>query len=594
MSSSAVEPTDKVDPVDGAADPPPAGGATPTRRSFGQAMLGVPDLGAAAIGLVFLVESLRPSLLPRPPVVQGVLTALSLLIGYGIAGLVLLVFRAQRKRTGWFIVGDQVRRIGRLLLAVAAGIALVAGPIVWYRWQNSQRDLVAMPRIPVTAIASMLVAAIIVTVVLLAVSRLVAFVVGRGDRFLVARIGAVAAHVIVAVVVVVLSVGLTNRVVLHGVFNRTDAAFSAGDRSTEPGVTRPTTAEQSGGPESLVPWGSLGQQGRTFVAGATTPAKLRAFAGPKASVKQPIRVYVGLESAKTARARAALAVAELERTGAFKRRVLVVATVTGTGWINPVAASAVEFLQHGDSAIVGVQYSYLPSWISFLVDEHKAAETGKALNDAVYAAWSKLPAATRPKLVVFGESLGSFGSESAYHGVDATASVDTVTGRSSGVLWVAPTNANPVRAQVTSERDAGSPVWLPVYQGGKRVRFVDAPGQLPISQPGDPSSITYLQHPSDPVTWWELSTLWRRPAWTRPPMGTDVPSQAGWFPIVTWLQTTGDLIEGFSTPPGHGHNYNDAFAAGFASLVAPPGWTKADTARLDRMLAGEKAGESSY
>ena len=46
---------------------------------------------------------------------------------------------------------------------------------------------------------------------------------------------------------------------------------------------------------------------------------------------EPIRVYVGLESADGTRDRVALAMAELERTNAFDRSVLVVNTTTGTG-----------------------------------------------------------------------------------------------------------------------------------------------------------------------------------------------------------------------------------------------------------------------
>ena len=133
---------------------------------------------------------------------------------------------------------------------------------------------------------------------------------------------------------------------------------------------------------------------------------LKSFAGPTADVKEPIRVYTGLRSAPTPDARAALAVQELERTGAFDREVLAVVTVTGTGWVDPDAARSLEYEHAGNTAIVAQQYSYLPSWISFLVDADKAAATGEALNNAVYQRWSQLPADHRPKLIVFGLSLG--------------------------------------------------------------------------------------------------------------------------------------------------------------------------------------------
>ena len=53
------------------------------------------------------------------------------------------------------------------------------------------------------------------------------------------------------------------------------------------------------------------------------------------------------------------------------REVLVVATSTGTGWIDPDASEALEMMYQGDSAIVSMQYSYLPSWISTLLDKPK-------------------------------------------------------------------------------------------------------------------------------------------------------------------------------------------------------------------------------
>src|SRR4029077_13571803 len=76
-----------------------------------------------------------------------------------------------------------------------------------------------------------------------------------------------------------------------------------------------------------------------------------------------------------------------------------------------------------DSAIVAIQYSYLPSWISYLVDQSKGREAGRALFDAVYGAWSQLPQDKRPRLLVAGESLGSFGGETAFSGEQSLANL---------------------------------------------------------------------------------------------------------------------------------------------------------------------------
>jgi uncharacterized membrane protein len=86
------------------------------------------------------------------------------------------------------------------------------------------------------------------------------------------------------------------------------------------------------------------------------------------------------------------------------------------------------------------------------------------------------------------------------------------------------------------------------------------------------------------VGWWSWSTLWAEPAWMDQPTGDDVPKEPSWFPVVSFLQVTIDLMNGFSASPGHGHNYNPDFARAWAALVAPSDWTSAETDRLAQAL----------
>lgn len=96
-----------------------------------------------------------------------------------------------------------------------------------------------------------------------------------------------------------------------------------------------------------------------------------------ASAQDPIRIYVGVNSADDPVARAGLALAELRRTGAFDRSTLVIATPTGTGWVDPSASAPLEHLLHGDFATMAVQYSYLPSWLSLLVEPGRGPEASR-------------------------------------------------------------------------------------------------------------------------------------------------------------------------------------------------------------------------
>ncbi len=164
--------------------------------------------------------------------------------------------------------------------------------------------------------------------------------------------------------------------------------------------------------------------------------------------------------------RADLAVAELERTGAFDRDVLAVVTVTGTGWIDPDAAEALEVLHGGNTAMVAIQYSFLPSWIATLLADDASTEAGAVLFDTVYETWAQLPEDDRPELIIYGLSLGSYGAEAAFAGSTADNSIANLTARADGALLGGPTNDNEVWGQITAARDDGSPVWRPVYDGG--------------------------------------------------------------------------------------------------------------------------------
>ena len=234
--------------------------------------------------------------------------------------------------------------------------------------------------------------------------------------------------------VTALVIFLLNGVLFQGLVEAMNSAFSVKDDGTEEGAVEPTASERSGSPASLVPWEDLGLQGRNFVGKGPTPEELEAFSGRPA--QEPVRAYVGLASADDVGDRAALAVRELERAGGFDRSVLVVVTTTGTGWVDPAASDSLEYEFNGDTAMVAMQYSYLPSWMSFLVDQVKARDAGRALFDAVYGVWAQLPPDARPQLYVFGESLGTFGGEAAFSGLA------DIENRTDGVLWAGPPNFN--------------------------------------------------------------------------------------------------------------------------------------------------------
>jgi uncharacterized membrane protein len=330
----------------------------------------------------------------------------------------------------------------------------------------------------------------------------------------------------------------------------------------------------------LVSWDSLGRQGRTITGTGPSAEQIAAFTGSAA--KEPIRAYAGTASAADVEARAELAVADLRRAGGFDRANLLVATTTGSGWLDAGATDSFEYLTGGDSAIVAMQYSYLPSWLSYLVDQKKAREAGRELFDAVYDRWSKRPVADRPRLYVFGLSLGSFGGETAFSGEH------DLRNRTAGSLFAGPPNFNTLYREFTDHRDPGTPEVQPVYKGGRTVRFTNNVVAGVPPDEWDGTRVLYLQHPSDPIVWWSPRLIWDRPDWMGEPHGRDVLDTMIWIPLVTFWQVTADLPLSTGVPDGHGHQYHVEFVDGWAKVLQPPGWTPAKAEQLRGIIAAEE------
>ena len=377
-------------------------------------------------------------------VIQGLVCGITGAIGYGLGVVAAWAWRAFADR-------DPRRTTHRSwrVFAVVSCVCLVAAMTFGRYWQDQIRMRMGVAP---DGLSSLLVTPLARCTGLRRVDRLGRTLRGLyrwAARRLERWIGPRAAHAVGWTAVVVGTGLLVSGVVLDGLVAAADEAFSVRNGATEPGVVQPVVPQRSGSAESLVPWTSLGRQGRNFTGTGPTPEQIAAFTGSMANM--PIRAYAGLDSAATAEQRARLAVEDLARAGGFSRRTLVVVTTTGSGWVDPGAVDSVEYMTGGDSATVSMQYSYLPSWMSYLVDQERAREAGRALFDAVYDRWSRLPMDNRPKLVVVGESLGSFGGETAFSGEY------DLRNRTAGAIFAGPPNFNVLYREFVDGRDVGSP-----------------------------------------------------------------------------------------------------------------------------------------
>ena len=130
------------------------------------------------------------------------------------------------------------------------------------------------------------------------------------------------------------------------------------------------------------------------------------------ALETPVQVYVELDSAPTVRERVDLALAEMERTGAFDRSLLVLVSPTGLGYVNYVALAATQYLSRGDVASVTMQYSRRPSPLS-LGRVGQAREQNRLLVAAGPGA-DPADGGAPPWVVLFGESLGAHTSQDVF------------------------------------------------------------------------------------------------------------------------------------------------------------------------------------
>ena len=527
------------------------------------------SLPGVVLGTLFFIASLAPSLLPRSFVHQGLLSGGSFAAGYGV-GLFLASFWRYLELPE--ATEARVARLRPYMLALCGGIAAI---FLWRAstFQDSVRVLMELPPVESARPIEVALIAALVFCAILILARLFVLILGTVSRRLHRRVPrriANAAGATIAVVVFWAAVdGLLFKVALRMV----DASFQSFDALMEPDVEKPGDPARTGSLASLVSWQQLGRTGRQFVGSTPSAQEIAALAGGEAI--EPVRVYVGLNSAETVEERAQLALAEMLRVGAFDRSILVLATPTGTGWIDSGAIEPLEVLHRGDVATVGLQYSYLSSWLALLFEPAYGAEAARALFRIVYDHWTGLPADARPRLYLYGLSLGALNS-------DLSADLYDVLGDPfHGALWVGAPFSAPTWRGATEGRRPGSPAWLPRFRDGSVIRFANQDGLTEADAPWGPLRIVFLQYASDPVTFFRPDAFYRVPPWLDRQRGPDVSGSFRWFPIVTQLQLGLDMALATTTPVGFGHVYaQEHHVEPWAEVTEPPGWSEDDLSRL--------------
>ena len=529
--------------------------------------------GVVGGGLGF-ASALLPSLVPRPALFMGLLAGIGFMVGYGFGILAQKVYY-------WMLdkkIPSEYNHRTTMIVVWLLGLLMIVFGVLANIWQDEIRELVGEVPRSSSGFLLMAIGFMITTTLLLAISRGVKslFEVSVRQTKKIKQLPRRVSAIVGSLVAVVLLLLIVDGVFLSTVRQLANNYFRELNEQTDDGAVRPVSPLRSGSPDSLVDWNTLGRHGRSFVGQGPSTQDIAEFTGKEAM--EPIRIFVSPAQAENLRDRAALAVKELERTGAFDREYLIVSTPTGSGWVEPAAAAAVEYLHDGNTAQVAMQYSFLPSWMALLAERQSATDSGRALFEAVSAKVRSLPQDNRPKLILNGLSLGAYGSQSAF-----TSDSDFAL-RVDGALYFGNPGFSQPWGYFTKNRDPGSLQINPVYRGGEVVRFANNRQELmTIGDNWSGTRVLYTQYASDAITWWSPDLIWRKPDWIKEPRGSDVSDNVRWFPVITFMQITFDQALGNHFTGGHGHNYAPDVVQSW-SAVTPVNWSQDKLDQLQDLM----------
>ncbi len=324
-------------------------------------------------------------------------------------------------------------------------------------------------------------------------------------------------------------------------------SIELGNKATEVSYdTPPDGANVTGGTYSIVPFDTLGLQGRRLVSVATPRADIESVMGEDAR-KEPVRVFIGVDSAHSLDERVELAIQELRRTGGFDRSTIIAASPAGTGYVNYITVEAAELMARGDVATVAIQYGSLPSMLSI----NKVGTASDLYARLITRLRSEIDDLDRDvRLFAYGESLGAQtgqnGIELVWNGTDLP--ID-------GALWVGTPSGTGLFERLTIEMD------VPVFDRPEQIlQYVDSSETRP--------PVTFLNHDNDPVASFAPSTFSTMPEWMmKPDRGRGVNPSQRWLPGVSFWQGLIDTKNAATVVPGEFNSSGHDYRADLATFI---------------------------
>jgi hypothetical protein len=346
---------------------------------------------------------------------------------------------------------------------------------------------------------------------------------------------------------------------LSGLYSAGIGYIGRGNERVEGGYsTAPTNPLLSGSPDSIAPFADLGQQGRRFVTDVLTPEYIDKTMGEEGA-EHPIRVFIGYNSEPLyPSGRAEMALNELERTGAFDRDYLLLVSPTGTGWVDQTMIESAELFTRGDIATCVIQYGKYPSFLSLQKVALGRAQFRLLLWGVAQRLSGRAPE-DRPKVLIFGESLGAWTSSDVvmHNGIAGFDHYGIDKALWAGLPWMAKWSKSGMGRGASSLVPEGT------------VGVFDSPEQLAELSQDERTALraVILSHDNDPIAVMGPDLAIREPEWLKGERGRGVPSDMEWSPIVTGIQVMIDAANAMVTVPGHFGSFGHDYRADMARMV---------------------------
>ncbi len=314
--------------------------------------------------------------------------------------------------------------------------------------------------------------------------------------------------------------------------------------------TPPSNEFVSGGPNSVSPFEELGLQGRRFVTEAVPPVEIDETLGETGAI-HPVRVYVGVESEPLyATGRSEMALEEIDRLGALKRKYLLLVSPTGTGWVDHTVVETAEILARGDIATVCIQYGKAPSFL-----EVQGVSLGRAqfrqLLWGVRQRIKGIPEEDRPKVLVFGESLGAWSSSDVimHQGIAGFDHYGIENALWFGLPGLAKWSRTGMREGRNPLTPPGSVAAFDRFEQYQQLSEDERAGLRAV----------IVDHDNDPISQMSLRLAVKRPPWLNGEPRRNVAEGMRWQPLLTFIQVLADAMNAMVTIPGEyksfGHDY---------------------------------------